>query len=172
MTFSRSRNPVRRNSSLSGVGLQELEPSGFLAFGAPYLLHDAVVSTAPAGRLLPPGRVPGPLRVIARCAQRRPGLQDVGRSVRALRWRPLRKSRSTPRHASPRAEGRAARVRPGVDLPLPGVPNARTSRSTSASFDRNMNRFAPVNSTIRALGTAARRSCCHRVYRARVAAYS
>ena len=55
--------------------------------------------------------------------------------------------------------------------PVNVAANARISRSTSASFDRNMKRFAPGSSTIRAVGTAARRSCCHRVYMARVAAY-
>jgi hypothetical protein len=49
--------------------------------------------------------------------------------------------------------------------------NACISRSTSASFERNMKRLAPGNSTIRAVGTAARRSCCHLVYMVRVAAY-
>ena len=46
------------------------------------------------------------------------------------------------------------------------------SRSTSASFDRNMKRLAPGISTIRAVVTPARRSRCHLAYKARVAAYS
>ena len=55
--------------------------------------------------------------------------------------------------------------------PVNVAANARISRSTSASCDRNMKRLAPGNSTIRAVGTPARRSRCHLTYKARVAAY-
>src|SRR5437667_11220810 len=44
-----------------------------------------------------------------------------------------------------------------VYRPVNVAANARISRSTSALFDRNMKRFAPGSSTIRAVGTAASR---------------
>ena len=43
----------------------------------------AVISAATTRRILSPRRVPGPLRVVTRCAQCRPRFQDVGRSVHA-----------------------------------------------------------------------------------------
>ena len=48
--------------------------------------------------------------------------------------------------------------------------NARTSRRTSGSFDKNINRLASGSSTIRAVGTPASKSRCHFESRARLPA--
>lgn len=57
--------------------------------------------------------------------------------------------------AGPVMQSILSRAQPSVILyrPVNVSPNALISRSASASFDRNMKRFAPGSSTIRAVGT-------------------
>ena len=84
--------------------------------------------------------------------------------------------RRNPPHTFEKMRNATTGGRPSLlEQPLYGsavvAPKARTSRSTSASFDRNIYELAPTKLTICAVGTPARRSRCHLLIIAAVASY-
>jgi len=87
-------------------------------------------------------------------------LDECSGGVRGRRFRRQKTAVSASRYCADADRGEPVSLRFQPHRPSV-VANVRTSRITSASFDRNIYRLAPGSSTIRASGTPARKSLSH-----------